>query len=137
MRYLTFGTARRLTASIACVAVVMSGVPLPASGAIIGTDAVLAAEGRIANLARIDRVMTSAHVRERMQQLGVDGAQVEARLAALTDAELASFADRLERAPAGGELLEVVGVVFVVLLILELVGVIDIFKTIGKVRTVN
>ena len=46
-----------------------------------------------------------------------------------------SFADRLDRAPAGGDALEVVGLVFLVLLILELVGVIDIFKTIGKART--
>lgn len=35
---------------------------------------------------------------------------------------------QVDRLPAGGSALAVIGVVFVVLLILELVGVIDIFK---------
>jgi hypothetical protein len=40
------------------------------------------------------------------------------------------LAGRLEELPAGGDLLAVVGITFVVILILELVGVIDIFKKI-------
>jgi hypothetical protein len=34
----------------------------------------------------------------------------------------------MDQMPAGGDLLAVIGIVFVILLILELVGVIDIFK---------
>jgi hypothetical protein len=49
-------------------------------------------------------------------------------LAALTDAEIAALADRLEQAPAGGDALAVIGIVFLVLMILEFTGVIDIFK---------
>jgi len=41
---------------------------------------------------------------------------------------LRTLADRMAQAPAGGDALAVVGIVFVVLIILELVGVIDIFK---------
>jgi len=44
------------------------------------------------------------------------------------DFELRSLADRMEQMPAGGDALAVIGIVFVVLIILELVGVIDIFK---------
>jgi hypothetical protein len=54
---------------------------------------------------------------------------VEARLARLTDSELRTLADRIDQAPAAGaDILAVIGVVFVVLLILEAVGVIDVFK---------
>jgi hypothetical protein len=54
---------------------------------------------------------------------------IDARLATLTDRELATLATSMQEAPAGGDgLIAVVGLVFVVLLILELVGVIDIFK---------
>ena len=54
---------------------------------------------------------------------------VEARLARLTDFELSTLADRIDQAPAAGaDILAVIGVVFVVLLILEAVGVIDVFK---------
>ena len=129
------GIGRRLAAYAMCAMVALAGVPLPASADIIGTEAVLASESRAASLARIETALDSGQVRQRMHQLGVDAADVDARLAALTDAELASFAERLEQAPAGGDILGVIGVVFVVLLILELVGVIDIFKTIGRVRT--
>ena len=50
------------------------------------------------------------------------------RLAALSEQEVASLADQIESAPAGGDALAVIGIVFLILVILELVGVIDIFK---------
>ena len=53
---------------------------------------------------------------------------VDARVAALTDSELRTLADRMDAMPAGGDFLAIVGLVFVVLMILEFVGVIDIFK---------
>ena len=53
---------------------------------------------------------------------------VEGRLDALSDAEVATLAGQIGEAPAGGDALAVIGIVFVVLIILELVGVIDIFK---------
>jgi hypothetical protein len=126
MRYLIY---------VLCATVALAGVPAPTQAAIIGTDAVMSAEARADSVARINRVLHTSEVRQRMQALGIAPATVDARLAALTDAELASFADRLDQAPAGGDALEVVGIVFLVLLILELVGVIDVFKTIGKART--
>jgi len=126
MRYLIY---------VLCAAVAVAGMPAPVQAGIIGTETVMTADARADSLARINRALQAAEVRERMQALGVAPATVDARLAALTDAELASFADRLDQAPAGGDALEVVGLVFLVLLILELVGVIDIFKTIGKART--
>ena len=49
---------------------------------------------------------------------------------ALSAAELAQLDGRLDQLPAGAGIVEVVGVVFVVLLILELVGVTDIFTAI-------
>lgn len=128
----TAGWGGRLVVSVLSVMVISAGMPLRADAAIIGTETVLTAEARSASLERIGRVLASEAVRDRMVALGVDPADVQTRLASLTDAELASFADRLERAPAGAGALEVIGVVFLVILILEVVGIIDIFKTIGK-----
>ena len=53
---------------------------------------------------------------------------VERRVQAMTDAELQAFVERIDQAPAGGDGFALVGVVFIVLIILEVVGVIDIFK---------
>ena len=59
--------------------------------------------------------------------MGVDPAAVQERLAALTDEELQTLEGRLDSLPAGGDALAVIGIVFVVLIILELVGVTNIF----------
>ncbi len=64
-----------------------------------------------------------------MEQMGVDAAAVEQRVARLNDRELHQLALDMRNAPAGGDgALALIGAVFVVLLILELTGVIDIFK---------
>src|SRR5690606_26016684 len=94
---------------------------------IIGTLSGIESAQRAANLAKVSEVLAREQVPEQMRALGVDDTNIEARLAALTDAELNQLATELDSMPAGG-VLEVIGVVFIVLLILEAVGVIDIFK---------
>jgi len=87
------------------------------------------AQGRSESLATINAALAREEVRSELSSLGVEPAQVDARLAALTDSELRSMAERIQTMPAGGDgVLAVIGVVFIVLLILELTGVIDIFK---------
>ena len=110
------------------LALINLGTPEVASAGIIGTHTVIEASQRDADLATIQAGLERAEVRQQFASLGVDASMVEARLATLTDAEVATLADRMEQMPAGGDLLAVIGVVFVILLILELVGVIDIFK---------
>lgn len=119
---------RRGIVALTLLAFVASVAPAPASAAMIGTQAAVAASARAANLARVDGVLARADVQQRLTDLGVDPDAARTRAAALSDAELAGFAAQLEQAPAGGDILAVIGIVFVVLLILELTGVIDIFK---------
>jgi hypothetical protein len=101
-----------------------------AYGGVISTQQYLTAVDREATRQRIDAVLAREEVRDRLEQYGVDPAAVDERLAALTDQELQLLATDLENMPAGGSLLGVLGVAFIVLLILELVGVIDIFNKI-------
>ena len=101
-----------------------------AYGGVISTQQYLTAVDREATRQRIDAVLAREEVRNRLEQYGVDPAAVDERIAALTDQELQGLATDLENMPAGGNLLGVAGVVFIVLLILELVGVNDIFHKI-------
>ena len=108
----------------------VSSVQSAAYAGVISTQEYLTTVDREATRARIDAVLAREEVRSKLEQYGVDPAETDARLAALTDPELEQLATDLESMPAGGSVLAVVGVVFIVLLILELTGVIDIFSKI-------
>lgn len=112
-----------------CLALLNLGSPQVAQAGLVGTSqAVAAADSRSADLALVNATLAREQVRDQLAALGVDPAAVDARVARLSDSELRTLADRMAQAPAGGDALAIVGIVFVVLIILELVGVIDIFK---------
>ncbi len=119
---------RRSCVALISLSLVSLGLQAPAAAGIVGTADAVAAVQQQDYRGAVQDVLARADVREQMVGLGVDPAEVEARIAALTDAEVATLATRIEGAPAGGDALVVVGIVFVVLMILEFTGVIDIFK---------
>jgi len=113
---------------LVCMAVLNLGSPMVAQAGIVGTLQAVQASTRAADLATVDAALARAEVRAQFAALGVAPEQVEARVAALTDADLRTLAGQMAELPAGGDALAVIGIVFLVLLILEAVGVIDIFK---------
>jgi hypothetical protein len=118
----------RIIVWLVCVAVLNLGSPLVAQAGIVGTLQAVEASSRATDLATVDAALARDEVRAQFVALGVAPEQVEARVAALTDAELRTLAGQMTDLPAGGDALAVIGIVFLVLLILEAVGVIDIFK---------
>jgi hypothetical protein len=92
--------------------------------------AVMVETSRDAQLEAVQAQLNRADVRAALAKFGVDAAAIDQRVASLDDSELAALARQMQDAPAGGDVFALIGVVFVVLLILELVGVIDIFKKI-------
>jgi hypothetical protein len=119
---------RRVLVSLSLVALVFTSTPGAVWAANIGTVAALEARAPADNLALVQNVLARDDVQQRMVALGVDPADAASRVAALTPAELARLADQLERAPAGGDGFAILGIVFLVLLVLEYTGTIDIFK---------
>jgi Skp family chaperone for outer membrane proteins len=101
-----------------------------AHAGVISAEQYLNSVDRQQAVARVNAVLARKQVREELERLGVSPDAASERVAALSDQDLRELSDRLEELPAGGSLLGVVGVVFIVLLILEFVGVIDIFKRI-------
>ena len=123
---------RRRNSLVAALAASLLAASLQsaAHAGVISTQQYLTTLDREATLVRIDAVLAREEVRSKLEQYGVDPVAADARIAALTDHELELLATELESLPAGGDLLAVVGIAFIVLLILELVGVIDIFNKI-------
>ena len=120
---------RQLIVSITAACFLGLGLQSTASANVIGTQDYLAAEARAGHLAEINAALSRADVQAQLVALGVDPANAATRAEALSDAELAQVAEQMQALPAGGDsFLAVIGIVFVVILILELTGVIDIFK---------
>lgn len=107
-----------------------AALAVPAHASLVGTQTVMMETERAAAVARVQAALDRDAVQSQLVALGVDPADAKARIAALTDAELQRLDGRLAELPAGAGVLEVVGIVFVVLLILEIVGVIDVFSRI-------
>ena len=120
----------RFVVYMLCLALLNVGSPLVARAELIGTLQAVEATTRAQDLATVNATLARDEVRAQFAALGVDPAQVDARVAALTDTELRRLSTQMAGLPAGADALAVIGIVFLVLLILELVGVIDIFKKI-------
>ncbi len=119
---------RRACVAVMSASLISLGMQAPAAAGMVGTAEAVAARQEDGARALVDATLARADVRAELETMGVDPAAIEGRLAALSEAEIATLAGQIGEAPAGGDALAVIGVVFVVLIILELVGVIDIFK---------
>lgn len=119
---------RRGCALMLCVSLVAAALPQPVQASMVGTMDALALEQRGDSLASARAALARDDVRARLLVLGVNPADVDARLAALTADELTLLSGKLEELPAGAGVLEVLGIVLLVLLVLEFTGAIDIFK---------
>jgi Skp family chaperone for outer membrane proteins len=104
------------------------GMAQTASAAVVGTRVVMAESHRADTVERVQAALDRADIQAQFAALGVDSEAAKARVAALSDEELRYLDGQLAEMPAGSSLLAVIGIVFVVLLILELVGVINIFN---------
>lgn len=127
---MTLQKSRGFLFRLVSIALISAGFAQVSFAGMIGTEYLVEADARADSIARIESFLARADVAKQLQSLGVDKADIEARLAGLTNAELLSLEGRLDQQVAGGDALAVVGVVFLVLLILEIVGVTDIFKSV-------
>lgn len=121
---------RRFTAGLLIVSLAGIGLPLPAQAGMLTTDAALATQARDTIAGMLQR----ADVQAQLESLGVSPSEVSARVAAMTDAEVAQLAANVESLPAGGDALGVIVFVFLVLLVTDILGYTKIFPFTRSVR---
>ena len=122
--------ARGALLRLVSISIVCMGFAQVAPAGVIGTAYMLDEESRAASLSRIEVLLAREDVGRQLEAFGVERAMALERLNGLSSAELLELEGQIESQVAGGDILAVIGIVFVVLLILELVGVTDIFKSI-------
>ncbi len=120
-------SSRHLLTLALVLSLVCSTAAQPAAAAMMGT-AQAAPGHRAEQIERVDRFLAQDSVRGLLEQQGVDPAAARARVQALSDSELQRIASNLDRLPAGGSALALIGAVFLILVILDIVGVIHVFK---------
>lgn len=99
-----------------------------AQAAVIGTADHFAQQSRADQLIHINALFAKDAVAQHMADMGVNAEDVLARINALSDAELQQLAQNLDDLPAGSGILGVLGALFVVLLVLELLGLSNVFS---------
>lgn len=122
---------RFLTALLAVSILFVSVQPI-ANAAIVSTSEMVATEQ-----AKIDRefLLTSLEreeVRTALTSQGVDLEMAKQRVASMSDEEVRMLNQKMEEMPAGGGVVGIIIIVFLVLVITDLVGWTDVFPFVNK-----
>jgi hypothetical protein len=125
---------KRLVASTLIVSTTLLGLPLAAQAEIVTTGESQATAVTAAQRDSVNSFFARADVRQALQQQGVTGDAALARVAALSDSEVAQLAGRIDQAPAGGEILSIVFTLFIVLLVTDILGFTKVFPFTRSVR---
>jgi uncharacterized membrane protein YdbT with pleckstrin-like domain len=127
-------TFKRLIASVLIFCTATLGMPGFAQAGIVSTDDALNTHSASANRDTVNRFFAREDVRQALVTQGVDPDAARERANALTDTEVADLAGRVDKAPAGGDVLGVILVVFVVLLITDILGWTKLFPFTRSIR---
>lgn len=114
---------------------VFVGFTQSVQAAIISTEQVVTAAAAEQNRAKINAAFDRADVQVELQKMGITADEAKARVAALTDAETASIAHRVDAIPAGGDgIIGAVIFVFVLLLVTDILGLTKVFPFTKSIR---
>ena len=116
---------------ILAISICLISLPMmqSAGATIISTERAIDMAERQGRIDHINEVLARDSVQSTLVRYGVDPADASARVDALTDTELQTLEQQLDRLPAGGVgIVEVIGIVAIVLVILELLHVTNFFS---------
>ena len=133
---------RRLSKPIALMlaaALFVTSLPIGVARAgLVTTEQVVEQRSAASDRERLTAILLRDDVRQQMEALGVDRDEALARLAGLSDQEVQQIAGRIDQLPAGQNVLVgvlvIAGVVFIVLVVMDLLGVTDVFPFINPIR---
>jgi hypothetical protein len=127
---------------VLCTALIWSlGVALPArqaQAAPLATEALAQIARDGAARERVLALFEREEVARGLESYGIDPAEARARIAALSDAEIARIAGRLDALPAGGDTFGAIAlgilIAFALLVITDMLGWTDVFPQVGPVH---
>ena len=123
----------KATVAAVTLAFSMTLVPVaPATAGLISTDRIIAQEHVAADRERVASFVARDDVRKEFQKHGVNPDEAAARVAALSDIEIAQIAAKLDGLPAGQDaataLIGAAVTIFVILLITDILCLTSVFN---------
>ena len=107
---------------------------IPAQAAMIGNEQVFNQHQQGQTRDSLQQLLQQQSARQQLQALGVSPDLVKSRIDSLTDSELARINRHVDTLDAGGNILGILLVIFVVFVITDVIGATDIFPFIHPVN---
>ena len=124
----------RKSIPLVLAACLLGGQFVPVHAAMVSTPQVLAAEQGRLDRDKLATLLEREELQQQLSALGVDVENAKARVASLTDAEVAQLNARMAELPAGGDALGVIVLIFIIFIITDALGATDIFPFVDPIR---
>ena len=118
---------KRILASTLIFSTLAMGLPTIAQADIVSTQDAISTSAVTTSRAQVTTFLSRADVRKGLQDQGIDIEAAQNRVDAMSDAEVAELAGRVDQAPAGGDVLGLLFTVFIVLLVTDILGLTKVF----------
>ena len=107
---------------------------LPAQAAMIGNQQIINQSQSQQTRGSLQQLLAQDTARQQLQAWGVNPEQIQNRIDSLTDSELARINQQVDTLDAGGNVLGILLVIFIVFVITDVIGATDIFPFIHPVN---
>lgn len=105
---------------------------LPAQAAMIGNDQIISQNQSQQTRDGLTQLFEQETAQQQLQAWGVSPDQIKSRIDSLTDVELARINQQVNDLQAGGDVLGILLVIFLVFVITDIIGATDIFPFINS-----
>jgi hypothetical protein len=102
--------------------------------AIIANDQLIQQTQQTYDKAALLQTIQRADVQQQLLALGVNSADIENRISQMTGAEIAQLNQQINELPAGGDILGLLVLLFIIFVITDVIGATDIFPFIHPVK---
>jgi hypothetical protein len=126
---------KKLFVHTTITALVFVGFTQSVQAAIVSTEQVVTAAAAEQNRAKVAATFERADVQAELQKMGVSTDEARARVAAMSDAEAALVANKIDSLPAGGDgIVGAIVFIFVLLLVTDILGLTKVFPFTRSMR---
>lgn len=127
-------TSKRLFICFLLTAFSFVGFTQSVQAAMIGTEQAVTAHAAQQNRDKLAAALERPDVAAELERMGVEKSEAQARVAALSDAEVATLAGRVDSLPAGGDIIGTIVFIFVLLLVTDILGLTKVYPFTRPIR---